>query len=389
MNRGTEPDEFYSQEAQQIIGKEPAWVVRYGVYVVLSLLLLLFAGSFLIRYSDVASGRVKLQLQPSSYLLQAGCDGQLELLRHHGDSIHRGELIAVVKNDANVDDIYQLKSILAGADSQRFSSGDLPQNLRLGELEEPFEQLKRTLDQHSGLDPMSEQKEQLFDRVHRLKVELLANRNRPDLLLPVTDDWDFLKKNSAFWSSVDERYRLACGRIAKDERELSETLSEMEGQLLTPQLARRYLLDEISAWEKKYVLTAPADGRIFFLCDKSGNGRVKEGQPLFRIDAGTGIYTVVAQVPARDISRLEIGQESRIRLDRYPAAAYGMLHAKVDSIGVREGGDTVDLRLRLKDEMKIAKGVKTKTGELTGKVEVVLEKRSLFVRLFKNINMFF
>ena len=220
-------------------------------------------------------------------------------------------------------------------------------------------------------------------------MRLSVSRGELDSLSPEADEWSFLKKNNEFAGDEGDRYRFAWRRAVRSEKELSNMLSEMEQQLLTPQLAVRYLLDKIAVWEKKYALVAPADGRLFFLQKEAINSEVMKGRPLFRIDADTTVYTAFARVPARELSRLQIGQQSRIQLDKHTAGVQGSLRARVDSIGVQEGGDTAYLRLRIEGGRRLAKVVKTGAGELTGKVDVILERKSMLARLFKNINMFF
>ena len=90
--------DFYSQEAQQIIGKEPNWVIRRGTLVIILLLLMILAGSWLIRYPDIISGTATISVadplvEPA--LLDNG--SVKELYFKNGDPVKKDQLIAVVE----------------------------------------------------------------------------------------------------------------------------------------------------------------------------------------------------------------------------------------------------------------------------------------------------
>ncbi len=46
-------DNFYSEEVQAIMGKAPAWVVRWGITVVLAIFVGILVGCWFVKYPDL------------------------------------------------------------------------------------------------------------------------------------------------------------------------------------------------------------------------------------------------------------------------------------------------------------------------------------------------
>ena len=60
--------ELRSYQLREILGQVPRWIIRYGTWLILGILVLLFAGSALLRYPDVITAPVKLTTeQPPAY----------------------------------------------------------------------------------------------------------------------------------------------------------------------------------------------------------------------------------------------------------------------------------------------------------------------------------
>ena len=54
-------DRTYSEEADEIIGTMPSWIVRWGITLIFVLLALLFLGCYFIRYIRRSRGRSRLR----------------------------------------------------------------------------------------------------------------------------------------------------------------------------------------------------------------------------------------------------------------------------------------------------------------------------------------
>ena len=57
-------DRTYSEEADEIIGTMPSWIVRWGITLIFVLLALLFLGCYFIRYPQTVTGTITLTTVP-------------------------------------------------------------------------------------------------------------------------------------------------------------------------------------------------------------------------------------------------------------------------------------------------------------------------------------
>ena len=52
--------ELRSEEVQEILGTPPRWIVRWGITIILLVVIILFAGSYLFKYPDIIFANVVL-----------------------------------------------------------------------------------------------------------------------------------------------------------------------------------------------------------------------------------------------------------------------------------------------------------------------------------------
>ena len=90
---------FYSDEAQSILGRAPSWVVRWGITVVFLIFVGIIVGCYFIKYPDtIEAPAVITTVNPPSDLV-ARYDGLIDTLCvKDKELVERGELIAVLHN---------------------------------------------------------------------------------------------------------------------------------------------------------------------------------------------------------------------------------------------------------------------------------------------------
>ena len=80
-------------------------------------------------------------------------------------------------------------------------------------------------------------------------------------------------------------------------------------------------------------LTAPTDGTVLQVADRSQGSVLREAETLVTlVPDGADLY-IEANVPSRDISYLKVGDEVRIKLEAYPFQRFGTAHGVLTVIG--------------------------------------------------------
>lgn len=96
--------ELHSEELHEIIRRPPTWPVRWGVTLFFVLMLLLLAGSWLIRYPDTVAAPVTLAsgLAPATVSVPPAAI-LTDLLVQDGDLIVKGQMLAYTKTQSTKD----------------------------------------------------------------------------------------------------------------------------------------------------------------------------------------------------------------------------------------------------------------------------------------------
>jgi len=59
--------EIRSEEVQEILGRPPKWILRWGIMLLFSVILLLFVGSWFFKYPDIIASDITVTSRASKY----------------------------------------------------------------------------------------------------------------------------------------------------------------------------------------------------------------------------------------------------------------------------------------------------------------------------------
>nr|WP_295926667.1 HlyD family efflux transporter periplasmic adaptor subunit [uncultured Dyadobacter sp.] len=97
--------ELHSEELHEIIRRPPTWPVRWGVTLFFVLMLLLLAGSWLIRYPDTVTAPMTLASGLAPVTVSAPTAEILaDLLVQDGDLVAKGQMLAYTENKSVLKD---------------------------------------------------------------------------------------------------------------------------------------------------------------------------------------------------------------------------------------------------------------------------------------------
>jgi HlyD family secretion protein len=120
-------------------------------------------------------------------------------------------------------------------------------------------------------------------------------------------------------------------------------------------------------------LTAPVDGTVQDVADRSTGSVLREAEQLMTLVPDTADLYIEANVPARDVSYLKLGDSVRIKLESYPFQRFGTLSGSLtvispDSAVLKEGEDeskrVYHVQVRLNENLGalVARGIHIKPG---------------------------
>ncbi|GHV59524.1 hypothetical protein FACS1894182_13750 [Bacteroidia bacterium] len=320
-----DPVQLRSEEFQEVLGHVPSWILRWGITLIASILIILLAGSTMIKYPDVIPARIVLTGSVPPAIVTARTSGKLnELFVSDNRAVNAGDYLAVIDNPANTEDVLRLKAFMddfAGRDAINRVSTLPPQDLHLGTLQVTYSNFHITLFNYLEYNRLLyyPQKVQMTKERIRQYEEQFCNLQRQQQLMKeqfglaqnqfrrdstlystwVISQEELEKSQNTYLQSKlsEENMRSTLNsmqiQIAQLKEQLldagqkdTETLNGLQTQL---QSLVTQLKTEIQSWEMAYVLTAPVDGKITFTNFWVSNQNVQAGDAVY--------YTVEIGLP--------------------------------------------------------------------------------------------
>ena len=101
--------ELRSEEVQEVMGRVPPWILRWGIAVLLGILLILLCVSFFYRYPDVITAEVTITTLDPPVSIIARATGKLDKIYVENNSQVSADVpLAVIQNPARTEDILWL-----------------------------------------------------------------------------------------------------------------------------------------------------------------------------------------------------------------------------------------------------------------------------------------
>ena len=363
-------DSFYSDEAQEIIGSVPSWVVRWGITVVFVIFAGIVAGCYFIKYPQIVTAPITITTVNPPADLAARYDGLLDTVCvSNGDIVRQGQLLALFATPARYDDISAIERSLRGSCAEPLSalvrSEWLDETYTLGDLQSTWaEFLRQCLDYRHYLDidyigrkkqllaAQIDKNAEYYDRLQTQKRLLLKDLDygrrtleRDSLLLSeaVISSADYEATAQGFLSKQNSKAGFDATLTSTEltilqtrqqivELSVQEENEKAEYEHALDQL-RQQLLAGIAQWKEQYAVIAPAGGRVSLQSYWSRGQHVSVGSILASI-VPEGKTEVLGrmQVPSSGFGRVKQGQRVNVKLNGFPYMEFGVLKGTIRSI---------------------------------------------------------
>lgn len=401
-----EPIEIRSPEVQEIMGKIPNSLVRWGVTVIFLVILALLLISWFIQYPDLLTAKVVITSNPPPVTLVSRNSGKLTLLLKENEAIQPGYLIGYLQSNASPVDVLEVeKAILNNAQSLlSYSLGEI-QNYYTTYLAAVQEQawLTNTLPYDKQVEQLNKQiatqtkigisisKQQ---RLIREEVKLALQKFKTDSLLytqKVTATLDFNQAKTA-WLQQQRSARNAEDARLNHEAQLNglnKQITDLELQkaerlqkvTLAANQTREELLGQINQWKEAYLFIAPINGTLSYLGFLENELHIEAGKSLFTVLPEKGNIIARAELPIKGSGKVKVGQRVTIKLDNFPFEQYGMLKGAISSISSVPGEDSYWIMIELPEELITnQKRYIPFKQQLSGVTEIITEDLTLLER---------
>lgn len=289
-----------------------------------------------------------------------------QVLVRPGDVVHKGQVLATLDPTFTQADVLQLESRLANADamisrlqaehdgkpfvgdSDRYGYGTLQQSLWRERQAQYQSQMMNYEEKLARLQSNVTKYE--MDRVHlneRLKVVREIENMRSSLLATQVGSKLNLLQATSDRIDIERNLVLNQNELQGNRHDLQALLAERDvfiqqwnGKIieeLTSQRNEREALREqlIKARKRQALvqLDSPVDAIVLEVSSKAAPGSIaKEAEPLFTLVPVGAPLEVEANIDARDLAFVQVGDTVRVKLDAYPYMQHGSLDGEVETI---------------------------------------------------------
>jgi len=406
-----------SDEVHAIVGRRPHGLVRWGNLIFLSVLLLMVLLLWLVRYPErlSAPARLRTALAPAS--VQANAHGRLlRIFIRNEDEVRTGQPLALIESTA---DYAQVESLQQKLDELLLSytnngdamimQNDLPSFGQLGELQSAYRELSdqyratrevyangyypeklRAVRKDLALLDASEQTflqdKKLTAQDYDLQQKELRSYEtlaRQKVIAPLELDGYKSRLIAREQAMGQAERQLSANRSARlqKEKEVMDLTNEMNRQVDRLHTALIALRSAIEEWRMKYLLTAPANGRVLFDGGIQTGVLVSEGQRLFVVEQSASALYAELTVGQRGLGNIRSGQTVWLTIESYPAQTYGRLRGTIDYISPLAGAsDSFIVRTRINERTDRGLSLQLRNG-LRASAEIITRNPRLIDRI--------
>lgn len=376
--------ELISTEVQEIISYRPHWLIRRGNMIFFLVLVAMLAGTWFIQYPDIVNGSVRIVAVDAPKSVTTKTEGNLvKLLVRSEANVVQGQPLAFMQSTGKHEEVFELKhwiqfiELPVTKDSMEIILKNVfPVLNNLGELQSEYEifriQLKETIEiLQSGY--YQQKRKTLYTDLAYL-VQLKNNLNKQNQLLQNEYEVQKIDYNAKDYLTKEKviaplelnqekgklllkeqgleqmTAQLINSNVASHnkQKELLELQKFVSDQQIKFQSALLNLKSKTVEWMKRYVLTAPQSGKLFYTSFLEENQLLSANTELFYIQPASTTYYASLTAGQNGIGKLALDQKVVIRLQGYPSEQFGYLTGKVSYISnLPNGNDSFLIKVDL------------------------------------------
>ena len=169
----------------------------------------------------------------------------------------------------------------------------------------------------------------------------------------------------------------------KEISELEHSISIQKGIFQQSVQTLKSLVDE---WVKKFVISAPLEGKLVFMLPLQENEYIKTGRSLGFVTPNNSEYYAEVTIPQLNFGKTGINQTVQLRFDAYPYQEFGFVKGQIKYISdiPTDSGYIAHIHLtdglvtNLKKEIQYREGLKAESL-------IITKERKLTQRFFDNL----
>ncbi|MCL2290295.1 MAG: HlyD family secretion protein [Bacteroidetes bacterium] len=424
--------ELKSPAVQEVLGRPPRWIIRWGISIIFIVIAGLVVGSYFFKYPDIIEARIVVTTENLPAGLMAKNSGRIDtIFVSEKQLVKKGDFIALIENPVRFQDVIELKTALQDFNSQYINSTTHDSlfgfrflfSAQLGEIQPAYEHFVKSYRDYlffletqfntkkiAAIERQIAQYRKIVDKT-KTQIRFAASQLQSNEKLYAIDSVLFakgaisvaeferargvyLQQLQSFESTKMslENLLLSIAQLEQSIFELQQQDLEQKTQLqLNLSSSFNQLQTQLAQWEQSYLLISPIDGF---------STMTKYWQHNQNIVAGEVLATIVPQYKTKIIGKIELpprgagkvkeGQFVNVKFDNYPYMEYGMMKVQIAHISLvpinRDNQKYFVLEVVFPDSLVTNYGKTLEfSQEMTGTAEIITEDLRLLDRFLNPI----
>jgi HlyD family secretion protein len=407
--------ELRSEEVQEVMGKIPPWILRWGITVLFLVILALVIGSCFFRYPDVITAEMTLTGQYPVAQVVSRASGKIsKLYVTDGQDVTEGSLLAVIENPASTEDVFRLKKKKGGNGSDGGND-----ELALGDIQPSYAAYLQSLHEYENHHSLNYYPKRIAAMRSQIEQYGAYYRNMERQQAVVDAQYRIARQQYERDSTLFSRqvlspsehetarnvllqslYALESGKASIENLRIQ--MAEMETNILDMELqqaekerlveqglrtAAEQLSNAINSWELAYCLVSPIRGKVTFTKYWNENQYIPAGEGVFTVVPGENEVLIgKAILPISRSGKVKTGQRVMIRFSNFPDQEFGVVSGVVNRISLVPSDNNYQVEIGLPDGLTTNYGKALPvTHEMKASAEIVTEDLRLIERFFMPI----
>jgi HlyD family secretion protein len=399
--------ELRSEEVQEVMGKIPVWILRWGITVLFLVVMALIIGSCFFKYPDVITTEMTLTGRSPAAQVVARVSGKLsKMYVRDGQEVTRGDLLAIIENPASPEDVFRLKE----------KKEERGEELSLGDIQPSYTAYLQSLHEYENhyalnyypkkIAAMQRQIEQYFAYYQNMERQqsvveaqhmIARQQYERDSTLFARQVLSPSEHETARNVLLQSLYTLENGKTSLENLRIQ--IVEMETNILDMELqqaekkrqveqglrtAAEQLSNAINSWELTYCLVSPIRGKVTFTKYWNENQYVTTGEGVFTVVPNENTVLIgKAILPISRSGKVRAGQRVMIRFVNFPDQEFGIVNGTVNTISLVPSDNNYQVEIGLPGGLTTNYGKTLPvTHEMKASAEIVTEDLRLIERFF-------
>ncbi len=415
--------EVYSEPVQEIIGRPPHWLVRWGITAFFGVFGLVLMSASIIKYPEVVHAPLKLTAIHAPQSLESRINGKIvHLAVENNTVVEEGTILAWLESTARHEEVLLLsekveliREVLLDESEGNHTEIDFATFGNLGELQNTFQGFEQAWREYRSYQP-----EAFYSRQREILVqELEYTRQLLDMLHEQKQiqqfDLDLAEREFEMQKQLADNDFISPMELARAERELaslrlplqqtesaiiSNYVSQMAGEKQIMELDKRIdeqravflqslniLKSAMDEWKRTQLIISPFDGRVVYAGIVQENQSLVAGQEVFYLQPENTTYFGELSVSQQSFGRVEEGQKVMVRFNGYPYHEFGSVYGEVEYFSEFPVRDSLFFaKVHFPDGLLTSYGHEIPPGNgITGQAEIITQDMRLLERVYNNI----